>query len=187
MIRLARLVIDVNVFGVVSSTQRAFDGMKVRTIVSWNSLITCCEQNDPVNKALEVFVERMNGLIEPDTVTLASVVSACASLLAIREGLQFHTHYEIGPLGSETLLLMDITVESGGKFFGGFCLQLLRSSQDMSNTIMVPIEVEVDRECLEKDPFSSQDFHNIFENIGGNLFFSTGFHLKKIACAGLDH
>ncbi|MED6110407.1 Pentatricopeptide repeat-containing protein [Stylosanthes scabra] len=76
--------------GVVASAQRAFDGMTARNIVSWNSLITCFEQNGPVEKALEVFVRMMSSGIEPDEVTLASVVSACASLSAIREGLQIH-------------------------------------------------------------------------------------------------
>ncbi|XP_027339392.1 pentatricopeptide repeat-containing protein At2g13600 [Abrus precatorius] len=76
--------------GVVACAQRAFDGMLVRNIVSWNSLITCYEQNGPAGKALEVFVGMMHSGIEPDEITLASVVSACASLSAIREGLQIH-------------------------------------------------------------------------------------------------
>ncbi|KAK7282306.1 hypothetical protein RIF29_10976 [Crotalaria pallida] len=77
--------------GAVECAQRAFDGMCVRNIVSWNSLITCYEQNGPAEKAVEVFVRMMNSGIEPDEITLASVVSACASLSAIREGLQIHT------------------------------------------------------------------------------------------------
>ena len=76
--------------GVVACAQRAFDGMAVRNIVSWNSLITCYEQNGPAGKALEVFVMMMDNGVEPDEITLASVVSACASWSAIREGLQIH-------------------------------------------------------------------------------------------------
>lgn len=78
--------------GAVASAQRAFDGMGVRNRVSWNSLITCYEQNGPAGEALEVFVRMMNSGVEPDEVTLASVVSACASLSAIREGTQIHAH-----------------------------------------------------------------------------------------------
>ncbi|XP_014492252.1 pentatricopeptide repeat-containing protein At2g13600 [Vigna radiata var. radiata] len=76
--------------GVVISAQKAFDEMVVRNIVSWNSLITCYEQNGPAEKALEVFVRMMDNGVEPDEITLASVVSACASLSATREGLQIH-------------------------------------------------------------------------------------------------
>ncbi|KAK7316941.1 hypothetical protein RJT34_00777 [Clitoria ternatea] len=76
--------------GVVACAQKVFDGMAVRNIVSWNSLITCYEQNGPAEKALEAFVRMMESGIEPDEITLASVVSACATLSAIREGLQIH-------------------------------------------------------------------------------------------------
>ena len=78
--------------GSVACAQRVFDRMSERNRVSWNSMITCYEQNGPANEALEVFVKMTDCGIEPDEVTLASVVSACASLLAIREGLQIHAH-----------------------------------------------------------------------------------------------
>ncbi|KAJ7945223.1 Pentatricopeptide repeat-containing protein [Quillaja saponaria] len=77
--------------GIVTCAQRVFEGMCERNIVSWNSLITCYEQNGPVDEAVEVFIRMLNSGIEPDEVTLASVVSACASLSALREGLQIHT------------------------------------------------------------------------------------------------
>ena len=61
-------------------------------------------------------------------------------IVAIRPG----RNWEIGPHSSETLMEMDITVGFEGKIFGAFCLHLLRSSQNKSDTIMVPIEAEVD-------------------------------------------
>ncbi|KAL3728979.1 hypothetical protein ACJRO7_033554 [Eucalyptus globulus] len=57
---------------------------------SWNSLITCYEQNGPASEALEVFVSMMDCGFEIDEVTLASVVSAYASLSALKEGMQIH-------------------------------------------------------------------------------------------------
>lgn len=74
----------------VACAQRIFDGMDDRNIVSWNSLISCYEQNGPANKALEVFLIMMECGIEPNEVTLASVISACASLSAIKEGVEIH-------------------------------------------------------------------------------------------------
>ncbi|KAF5745118.1 pentatricopeptide repeat-containing protein [Tripterygium wilfordii] len=76
--------------GIVDSARRVFEGMRERNIVSWNSLITCYEQNGPVSEALGIFERMMDYGVEPDEVTLASVVSACASLLAIKEGLEIH-------------------------------------------------------------------------------------------------
>lgn len=76
--------------GSVVFSRKVFDEMNQRNRVSWNSLITCYEQNGPVSEALVVFKRMMGSGIEPDEVTLASVVSACASLEAIREGRQIH-------------------------------------------------------------------------------------------------
>ncbi|XP_019054868.1 PREDICTED: pentatricopeptide repeat-containing protein At2g13600 [Nelumbo nucifera] len=76
--------------GNVVDSQKVFDEMTERNIVSWNSLITCYEQNGPANEALRIFLRMMGSGVEPDEVTLASVVSACASLSAIREGSQIH-------------------------------------------------------------------------------------------------
>jgi pentatricopeptide repeat protein len=39
-------------------------------IVSWNSLITCYEQNGPVREALVLFVRMMNAGFVPDEVIL---------------------------------------------------------------------------------------------------------------------
>ncbi|KAE7998358.1 hypothetical protein FH972_002911 [Carpinus fangiana] len=61
--------------GSVACAQRVFDRMSERNRVSWNSMITCYEQNGPANEALEVFVKMMDCGIERNKVTLASVVS----------------------------------------------------------------------------------------------------------------
>lgn len=74
----------------VFDARTIFDGMPERNIVSWNCLITCYEQNGPTNEALELFMYMMKCGVQPDEVTLASVVSACAGLSVIREGLQIH-------------------------------------------------------------------------------------------------
>ncbi|RDX86864.1 Transmembrane protein, partial [Mucuna pruriens] len=64
-----------------------------------------------------------------------------------------HRNWDIAPHSSETLMEMDIMVGFEGKIFGAFYLHLLRSSQDTSDTIMVPIEAEVDG-------------HSAYDNVG---------------------
>ncbi|OMO73655.1 hypothetical protein COLO4_26943 [Corchorus olitorius] len=76
--------------GSISCAQRAFDDMSERNRVSWNSLITCYEQNGPATAAIQVFLRMIEFGIQPDELTLASVVSACATLSAIKEGQQIH-------------------------------------------------------------------------------------------------
>lgn len=76
--------------GNVDFSTKVFNGMTERNVVSWNSLITCYEQNGPAFEALNIFVRMMGCEVEPDEVTLASVISACASLSIIKEGKQIH-------------------------------------------------------------------------------------------------
>ncbi|EOA30005.1 hypothetical protein CARUB_v10013108mg [Capsella rubella] len=76
--------------GDVDDAQRVFDEMGDRNVVSWNSLITCYEQNGPAVEALKVFQVMLESWVEPDEVTLASVISACASLSAIKVGQEVH-------------------------------------------------------------------------------------------------
>ncbi|KAK6125577.1 hypothetical protein DH2020_040679 [Rehmannia glutinosa] len=76
--------------GDVDCAQKAFDGMNERNTVSWNSMITGYEQNGPASEALQVFGEMMECGVKPDEMTLASVVSACASLCAVKEGRAIH-------------------------------------------------------------------------------------------------
>lgn len=76
--------------GNVISAQKVFEGMKERNVVSWNSLISCYEQNGPANKALKIFVKMMESGFVPDEMSLSSILSACASLCAIRAGKELH-------------------------------------------------------------------------------------------------
>ncbi|KAJ7952884.1 Transmembrane protein [Quillaja saponaria] len=54
-----------------------------------------------------------------------------------------YRHWEIGPRSSETIIEIDFSVGLEGKVSGAFCLQLLRSSKDKPDIIMVPLEAEV--------------------------------------------
>ncbi|KAL1216940.1 Pentatricopeptide repeat-containing protein [Cardamine amara subsp. amara] len=76
--------------GNVNDAQKVFDEMDNRNVVSWNSLITCYEQNGPAVEALKVFQVMLESRVEPDEVTLASVISACASLSEIKVGQEVH-------------------------------------------------------------------------------------------------
>ncbi|GLT76211.1 hypothetical protein SLA2020_478840 [Shorea laevis] len=55
-----------------------------------------------------------------------------------------HRSWEVNPYSSETLIELDLSFHSQGKIFGAFCLQLLRSSQDKTDTVMVPLDVDLE-------------------------------------------
>ncbi|KAJ8564862.1 hypothetical protein K7X08_001322 [Anisodus acutangulus] len=102
--------------GNVHYATKVFNGMCERNVVSWNSLISCYEQNGPVSEALEIFVRMMYFGFKPDEKTLASVVSACASLCAIREGKEIHARIVKSDMVRDDLIICNALVDMYAKF-----------------------------------------------------------------------
>lgn len=102
-----------------TEAQVIFDKMPFKNVVTWNTLITCYEQNGPVIKALELFFKMTTttheNVVIPDELTLASVVSACAGLSAEREGRQIHTRVVKSDKLREDLILSNALVDMYSK------------------------------------------------------------------------
>lgn len=65
--------------------------MEERSIYTWNSIITGCVQAGCAREALEFFQEMMSeGAVEPDKMTISSVLTACSSLGAVDHGKWVH-------------------------------------------------------------------------------------------------
>lgn len=64
-------------------------------------------------------------------------------------GMRPLRNWEIGPRSTETILEIDFSAESKVKIFGAFCMQLLRSSQEKSDTVVVPLQAELDGEPVD--------------------------------------
>ncbi|XP_059306858.1 pentatricopeptide repeat-containing protein At5g66520-like isoform X1 [Lycium ferocissimum] len=72
-----------------------FRRMKKRNIITWNSIITGFVQGGRPKEALKLFYEMQvsdDGMVSPDKVTIASVISACASLGAVDQGKSVHDY-----------------------------------------------------------------------------------------------
>ncbi|CAI9777485.1 unnamed protein product [Fraxinus pennsylvanica] len=54
-----------------------------------------------------------------------------------------HKNWEIGPQKTETIMELDLSFQYEGKVFGAICMQLLRSSKNKIDTIMVPLEAQL--------------------------------------------
>ncbi|KAJ0978084.1 hypothetical protein J5N97_013558 [Dioscorea zingiberensis] len=77
-------------FGCLIEAQKVFDGMRMRDLVSWNSLISGYSANGEWEKAVETYVElRVSGVV-PDCFTVESVLPAFGSLQANIEGCVAH-------------------------------------------------------------------------------------------------
>ncbi|KAK9087614.1 hypothetical protein Syun_030008 [Stephania yunnanensis] len=75
----------------VVAAWNVFDGMSSRNIVAWTCMITGCVHNGLSEKALMLFrkMQVVDG-IEPNAVSLISVLPACSSLCSFMEGKQIH-------------------------------------------------------------------------------------------------
>lgn len=102
--------------------------------------VLCSMENSQGSDDLGLPIEKDQLVVKSDEVGLP--------LLAMRP----HGKWEIDPRSTETVLEIDFSTDSEGKIFGGFCMQLLRSSLDKSDTIMVPLEAELDRKTAYIDP-----------------------------------
>ena len=76
--------------GSLADAKAMFDELPLRDVISWTSIITGLVQWKHPKEALELFGEMQASGIEPDKVTLSSLLSACASLGALDIGKWIH-------------------------------------------------------------------------------------------------
>jgi pentatricopeptide repeat protein len=78
--------------GHVKEALELFHEMPERGVISWNSMIAGYAQNGHFNEALQLFHKMHLTGVKPNTVTLASVLSACANLAALEYGKAVHEY-----------------------------------------------------------------------------------------------
>ncbi|XP_050387734.1 pentatricopeptide repeat-containing protein At3g46790, chloroplastic [Argentina anserina] len=79
-------------FGCVSNACRVFDQMQNRNVVSWSAMIACYSKNARPYEALELFRKMILEAPDllPNSVTMVSVLQACAALAALEQGKFIH-------------------------------------------------------------------------------------------------
>ncbi|XP_020595720.1 pentatricopeptide repeat-containing protein At4g38010 [Phalaenopsis equestris] len=78
----------------VEESRMLFEGLHVKDIVSWTSVISGLVQCKQPKEALDFFHAMQASGMEPDKVVLSSVLSACASLGALDCGRWIHRYIE---------------------------------------------------------------------------------------------
>ncbi|KAF9599720.1 hypothetical protein IFM89_001666 [Coptis chinensis] len=76
--------------GDVKEARVIFDRINKRNLVNWNALIAGYAQNGFCKEALEAFGRMQADGFEPDGVTIASMLSACAQLGSLDAGREVH-------------------------------------------------------------------------------------------------
>ncbi|XP_047149024.1 putative pentatricopeptide repeat-containing protein At3g11460, mitochondrial [Vigna umbellata] len=76
----------------MSCARNLFEGLIVKDVVSWNSLISGYEKRGDAFEALELFGRMVEGREVPDEVTVISVLGACNQISALRLGTSVHSY-----------------------------------------------------------------------------------------------
>ncbi|KAF5189004.1 Pentatricopeptide repeat-containing protein [Thalictrum thalictroides] len=81
-------------FGCVSYAGYVFVKMPERNVVSWSAIIACYAKNERPFEALQLFWEMMSETFDviPNSVTMVSVLQACAALSALGQGKLLHCY-----------------------------------------------------------------------------------------------
>eukprot|EP01018_Ginkgo_biloba_P030280 Gb_21441 [translate_table: standard] len=76
----------------IQNARQVFDKTSKRDIVSWNAIISGYAQNDHANDALELYGQMQLAGVKPNSITVVSVLPACAHLAALEQGKQIHDY-----------------------------------------------------------------------------------------------
>lgn len=79
-------------YGNLISAEQIFSKMQQRDGVSYNSLISGLAQQGHSERSLELFKKMQIDTLKPDCVTIASLLSACASTEDLQMGKQLHSY-----------------------------------------------------------------------------------------------
>ncbi|XP_020111934.1 pentatricopeptide repeat-containing protein At1g08070, chloroplastic-like [Ananas comosus] len=78
--------------GKVGRARELFDEMPYRDVVAWSAMISGYTQSDQCREALALFHEMQIAKVEPNEVTMVSVLSSCAVLGALETGKWVHSY-----------------------------------------------------------------------------------------------
>ncbi|KAG0592855.1 hypothetical protein KC19_1G285400 [Ceratodon purpureus] len=103
--------------GSIDDARVVFDRMKVRDVVSWNSMISGLAQHGLGQDALEVFRQMAAHDVKPDGFTFVAVLSACSHAGLVEEGLSQYLamtqEYGIEPDVSHCNCMVDLLGRAG--------------------------------------------------------------------------
>ncbi|EXB65067.1 hypothetical protein L484_004243 [Morus notabilis] len=90
--------------GCLDNALKVFDEMPVKDAVVWSSLIGCCVQNGETTEGLKMFRRMVSEGVEPDSVTMLSVVDACGDLVCWRVAKSVHGYVVGRSIGTDGFL-----------------------------------------------------------------------------------
>ncbi|XP_038893031.1 putative pentatricopeptide repeat-containing protein At1g68930 isoform X1 [Benincasa hispida] len=74
----------------IKSAEAVFRKMRHKNVISWTAMLVGYGQNGYSEEAIRIFRDMQRNETNPDDFTLGSVISSCANLASLEEGVQFH-------------------------------------------------------------------------------------------------
>ncbi|XP_028070373.1 pentatricopeptide repeat-containing protein At3g14330 [Camellia sinensis] len=103
--------------GIVDYSRRIFDGMQIKDLTSWNTLLTGYAINGCMTEAMELFEGMLDSGFSPDGVTFISLLSGCSHAGLTNEGQtlfdRMNTEFGISPSLEHYACLVDILGRGG--------------------------------------------------------------------------
>ncbi|KAL0390426.1 UNVERIFIED_CONTAM: Pentatricopeptide repeat-containing protein [Sesamum calycinum] len=87
--------------GELETALKIFRRLNEDDIVSWTAMIAGYAQHDMFNEALKLFEEMQELGIQSDNIGLASAISACAGIQALKQGRQIHSQSIVSGYSSD--------------------------------------------------------------------------------------
>ncbi|XP_058097236.1 putative pentatricopeptide repeat-containing protein At3g11460, mitochondrial [Magnolia sinica] len=91
--------------GSVDLARQVFDGMPVKGLISWNAMISGYAQNGLAADVLDLFRQMERSGVQPDPVSLVSILSSCANLGARRVGRDVEQYIARSMFGFNVFLM----------------------------------------------------------------------------------
>eukprot|EP01018_Ginkgo_biloba_P005421 Gb_25283 [translate_table: standard] len=121
--------------GNVAEACQVFDKIVNKSVVSWNAMIVGYTQNLLANEALTLFHQMQLSDVKPDSVTMLSVLPACAHLAALQQGKWIHGYvirsgFESDVFVENALITMYAkcgTIEDARQLFGNMSKKTVAS------------------------------------------------------------
>ncbi|GAB4841647.1 hypothetical protein Ancab_022362 [Ancistrocladus abbreviatus] len=76
--------------GNIGYASRVFNFIQKKDVVSWTCMISAYVDNGLANEALSLYSPMQENGVEPDSVTMVSLLGAAASLSALKKGIEIH-------------------------------------------------------------------------------------------------
>lgn len=78
--------------GMMRDAYLLFESVKDKDVIAWNSIISGCSSNGSAYEAITLFHQMRSECLQPDAVTMVSVLTACASYGALIVCSSLHTY-----------------------------------------------------------------------------------------------